>query len=217
MVDDSSEFRTSFHYIKPAEVPDEGYGGPVQPFSSVSVHVVRLLPPGPEDQQRPQGQEVCGDVAGQDGGEEGHTHHTWANQEQVPQEVDYRGRPSHLLRLRDECTHAVMVGQHGEGEAGKRADDFKDWGGGNNNVYNSKCTQISQKVLIFFSFSMRIFFLCLTCEGLQLRHLHDEIHHQDDLWSAFGERLEQTQHAEVMGHVLGDPLYEKVALFQSAD
>ncbi|MCJ8749540.1 hypothetical protein PDJAM_G00177440, partial [Pangasius djambal] len=108
MVDDSSEFSPSARYIKPAEVPDEAYGGPVQPFSSFSVHEVCLLPPGPEDQQRPQGQEVSGDVAGQDGGKEGHRHHTRANQEQVPQEVDYRGRPSHLKLLREERTHVAM-------------------------------------------------------------------------------------------------------------
>ena len=52
---------------------------------------------------------MSSDVAGQDGGEEGDSKHPRGNQEQVPQEENCRGGPSHLLILRNKLAQSAGV------------------------------------------------------------------------------------------------------------
>lgn len=47
MVDDAPASGPTLRYIKPAEVPNQPYGGPVEPLSTSTVHEVSLLSPGP--------------------------------------------------------------------------------------------------------------------------------------------------------------------------
>lgn len=88
VVDDAPASGLTLGYVKPAEVPNEAHGGPVEPLPAGAVHEVCPLTPGPQHEDQPQDQEVGGDVPGQDRGEEGEGRHAWGDEQQVPQEVD---------------------------------------------------------------------------------------------------------------------------------
>lgn len=79
MVNDAPASGATLCYIKPAEVPNEPYSGPVQPLPTDAVHEVRPLPPGPQHKNEPQHQEVGSDVTPDDGGKKGKGCDTWGN------------------------------------------------------------------------------------------------------------------------------------------
>lgn len=79
MVDDAPASGLTLCYIKPAEVPNEPYSGPVEPLPTDAVHEVCPLSPGPQHKDEPQHQEVDSDVPAEDRGKEGKGCDTWGN------------------------------------------------------------------------------------------------------------------------------------------
>lgn len=76
VVDDAPDSSPTLRYIKPAEVPNEPHGDPVEPLAACAVHELCVLLPRPQHKDETQQQEVDRDVPGQNGSEQGERRHT---------------------------------------------------------------------------------------------------------------------------------------------
>ena len=118
MVDEAPAPGPAICYIEPAEVPNESYGGPVEPLAPHAVHEVRPLPPHPQHKDRPQDEKVDADVPGQDWGEQSERRHTGGDEQQIPQEVDQGGAPALLGFVWEEGAQGAVVVHHHPGDGG---------------------------------------------------------------------------------------------------